>query len=632
MDLLSPIKDHHSERRLFISRVALSATLGFVLLGLVIARLVQLQVYDYELFAEQSLGNRYRIEAVPPTRGLIFDRRGRVLAENLPAYQLELIPEQVDDLDDTLQRLAALELIAAEDIPRFKDLSKSGPRFKPVSLNLRLTDEEIANFAIQRPRFPGVDFQPRLIRHYPHGEAIAHAVGYIAALSKSDLQRLDRSQYAGTAHTGKTGVENSYESNLHGDVGHNNVVTNALGRRVPAESSGFLDALPTNESPAPGDDVYLSLDLDLQLLATKALEGRRGAVVAIDPWTGEILALVSAPTFDPNLFAVGMTTSQYSTLQNDLERPLFNRAVRGAYPPGSTIKPMLAIAALETGATNLTRTTLCRGYFVLPGTTHRYRDWKPEGHGEVDLHTAISQSCDVYFYEISVDLGIDDMHDYLDLFGLGHASGIDIGGEHNGLVPSRDWKRNAFRDPADQRWFHGETVIASIGQGYMLATPLQLANAIATVATRGVRYQPRIVAATENTLSGERILNTPQRLDDVTLDDVTNWDTVIDAMHEVMHGLRGTARAAGLNAKYEMAGKSGTSQVFSLSQDEEYDEEIIDERLRDHALFVAFAPVDNPRIAVAVIVENGSSGSRVAAPIARQIMDEYLGYGSNANQ
>ena len=632
MDLLSSIKDHHSERRLFISRVALTATFGFVLLGIVIARLVQLQVYDYELFAEQSLDNRYRIEAVPPTRGLIYDRRGRVLAENLPAYQLELIPEQVDDLDDTLQRLAALELIAAEDIPRFKDLSQSGPRFKPVSLNSRLTDEEIANFAIQRPRFPGVDFQPRLVRHYPYGEAIAHVVGYIAALSKSDLQRLDRSQYAGTAHTGKTGVEISYESNLHGDVGHNNVVTNALGRRVPAESSGFLDALPTNESPAPGDDIYLSLDLDLQLLATKALEGRRGAVVAIDPWTGEILALVSAPTFDPNLFALGMTTSQFSALQNDLEQPLFNRAIRGAYPPGSTIKPMLAIAALETGATNLTRTTLCRGYFVLPGTTRRYRDWKPAGHGEVDLHTAISQSCDVYFYEIGVDLGIDNMHDYLDRFGLGHASGIDIGGEHNGLVPSREWKRNAFRDPADQRWFHGETVIASIGQGYMLATPLQLANAIATVATRGVRYQPRIVAATENTFSGERILNKSKRLDDIALDDVTNWDNVIHALHEVMHGLRGTARAAGLNAKYEMAGKSGTSQVFSLSQDEEYDEDIIDERLRDHALFVAFAPVDNPRIAVAVVVENGSSGSRVAAPIARQIMDEYLGYGSHANQ
>ena len=632
MDLLSPIKDHHSERRLFITRVAMTATIGSILLGVVIARLVQLQVYDYESFAEKSQGNRYRIEAVPPTRGLIYDRRGRILAENLPAYQLELIPEQVDDLDDTLQRLAALELIAAEDIPRFKDLAQSGPRFKPVSLNLRLTDEEIANFAIQRPRFPGVDFHPRLIRHYPHGEAVAHAVGYISALSKSDLQRLDRSQYAGTAHTGKTGVESSYESNLHGDVGHNNVMTNALGRRVPADSSELLGALPDNESPAPGDDVYLSLDLELQLLATKALEGRRGAVVAIDPWTGEILALVSAPTFDPNQFAVGMTNSQFSALQNDLGQPLFNRAIRGAYPPGSTIKPMLAIAALETGATNLTRKTMCIGYFMLPNTTHRYRDWKPEGHGEVDLHAAISQSCDVYFYEISVDIGIDAMHDYLNMFGLGYVSGVDIGGEHTGLVPSREWKQNEFRDPADQRWFHGETVIASIGQGFMLATPLQLANAVAAIATRGARYQPRLVAATENTLSGDRDVLPPQRLDDIALNDVTNWDTVINAMHEVMHGLHGTARAAALNAQYEMAGKSGTAQVFSLSQEEEYDEEEIDERLRDHALFVSFAPVDNPRIAVAVVIENGSSGSRVAAPIARQIMDEYLGYANHADR
>jgi len=497
---------------------------------------------------------------------------------------------------------------------------------------LRLTDEEIARFAVQRPRFPGVDFHPRLIRNYPNGEAVAHAVGYIAALSKSDLQRLDRSQYAGTAHTGKTGVESSYESDLHGDVGHNNVMTNALGRRVPADSSDLLGALPDNESPAPGDDVYLSLDLDLQIIATKALEGRRGAIVAVDPWTGEILALVSAPTFDPNMFAVGMTTSEFSALQSDPDQPLFNRAIRGAYPPGSTIKPMLAIAALETGATNLTRKTMCVGYFILPNTTHRYRDWKPEGHGEVDLHTAISQSCDVYFYEISVDIGIDNMHDYLGRFGLGRTSGIDVGGEHKGLVPSREWKRNAFRDPADQRWFHGETVIASIGQGYMLATPLQLANAIAAIATRGARYQPRIVAATENTLSGERTLSTVQRLDSVVLEDATNWDTIIQAMREVMHGLQGTARATGLNAEYEMAGKSGTAQVFSLSQEEEYNEEEIDERLRDHALFVSFAPVENPRIAVAVIIENGSSGSRVAAPIARQIMDEYLGYGNHADQ
>lgn len=632
MDLLSPIKDHHSERQLFIGRVALTSTIGILLLGVVIARLVQLQVFNYEDFAAQSQGNLYRIEAVPPIRGLIFDRKGRVLAENLPAYQLELIPEQVDDLDNTLRRLALLGLIEAEDIPRLKDLSESGPRFKPVTLNLRLSDEEIANFAIQRPRFPGVDFRPRLVRHYPYGAAVAHAIGYVGALSKNDLARLDASNYAGTAHTGKTGVEYSFESNLHGDVGYRNIVTNALGRQLPSESADLFESLPPNEIPNPGANVYLSLDLDLQLLATEALQGKRGAIVALDPWSGEILALVSAPSFDPNLFAVGMSTSEFAVLKNDLEQPLFNRAVRGTYPPGSTIKPMLAIAALETGATNLKHTILCRGYFMLPNSTHRYRDWKPEGHGEVDLHTAISQSCDVYFYELSVKIGIDNIHDYLNRFGLGRVSGLDIGGEHQGLVPSREWKRNAFRNPEDQRWYHGETVIASIGQGYMLATPLQLANAVAAVATRGIRYQPHLVAAIEDTLTGERTMISPTRLDDVVLKNEDHWDIVIDAMHEVMQGLRGTARQAGLNAAYEMAGKSGTSQVISISQDEEYDEEKIDERLRDHALFIAFAPLDKPRIAVAVIVENGSSGSRVAAPIARKIMDAYLGFGNNATQ
>jgi penicillin-binding protein 2 len=630
MDLLSPIKDHYSERRLFIGRVALTSTIGILLMGAVVARLVQLQVFDYEMFAEQSQGNRFRIEAVPPTRGLIFDRKGRVLAENLPAYQLELIPEQVDDLGDTLARLAEINLIAAEDIENFRELARSGPRFKPVTLKLRLTDEEIANFAIQRPRFPGVDFQPRLVRHYPNGEAVAHAVGYVGALSKNDLQRLVQSEYTGTAHTGKTGVENSYESDLHGDTGYNNVVTNALGRQVPVDSTDAVDALPSNESPAPGDDIYLSLDLDLQLLATKALQGHRGAVVAVDPRSGEILALVSAPSFDPNMFAVGMTTSEYSGLLNDAAQPLFNRAIRGAYPPGSTIKPMLSIAALEVGATNVTRTTMCIGYFMLPNTTHRYRDWK--NHGEMNLLGAISQSCDVYFYEVSADLGIDNIHKYLDMFGLGDSSGVDISGEHRGLVPSREWKRNAFSEPTDKRWYNGETVIASIGQGYMLATPLQLANAVAAVATRGARYRPRLVAATQNTITGERTMYPAVRLDDIRLEDETHWDAVIFAMREVMHGVRGTARAAAANSEYEMAGKSGTAQVFSVAQEEEYDEDEIEMRLRDHALFVSFAPVDDPQIAVAVIVENGSSGSGVAAPIARQIMDEYLGYGSNAGE
>jgi penicillin-binding protein 2 len=632
VSLLAPIKDHHSERQLFISRVILSSIVSIVLLGIVVARLVQLQVFDYELFAEKSQGNRVRMEAVPPIRGLIFDRKGRAIAENLPAYQLELIPEQVDDIDGTLRRLAVLELIAADDIPRFKELSRSGPRFQPVTLKVRLTEEEIANFAIQRPRFPGVDFQPRLVRYYPDGPAVAHAVGYVGALSSEDLQRLDTSRYAGASQTGKIGIESSFESDLHGDAGYRHLVTNARGRQVPSDSGRLLDALPENEAPTPGANVYLSLDLDLQRIAMRALEGRRGAVVALDPQNGEILALVSAPAYDPNQFALGMSTAEYAELQNDPDRPLFNRAVRGTYPPGSTIKPMLALAALETGATNLTRRTLCRGFFMLPNSTHRYRDWKPEGHGSVDLHDAIAQSCDVYFYEISGDIGIDNMHDYLDRFGLGNPTGIDIRGESKGLVPSREWKRTAFRNPDDQRWYNGETVIASIGQGYMTITPLQLATATAAVATRGVRFKPRLVAAVEDALTGERRLTTPEQLAAVEISSDFYWENVIEAMHDVMQGPRGTARAVGTGAPYQMAGKSGTAQVISIGQDEEYDEEELAERLRDHALFIAFAPLDNPRIAVAVIVENGSSGSGVAAPIARAIMDHHLGYASHGDQ
>ena len=628
--LLSPIKDIHSERRLFLARVILAAVISIVLLGVVVARLVQLQVVDHELFAEKSQGNRVRIEPVPPIRGLVFDRKGRVIAENLPAYQLELIPEQVHDIDDTLNRLAAINLIDFEDIPRFKELSRSGPRFKPVTLKFRLTEEEIANFAIQRPRFPGIDFQPRLVRHYPSGPEVAHAVGYVGALSTEDLKRLDPAAYAGTSHTGKTGVESSFESDLHGDAGYRHLITNARGRQVPSDTSELLDSLPVDQSSAPGSNIYLSIDLDLQRLASKAMDGRRGALVALDPWTGEILALVSTPSFDPNLFAVGMTTSQYRELQDNPDRPLFNRALRGSYPPGSTIKPMLALAALETGATNMTRKSLCRGYYTLPDNPHRYRDWKPEGHGPVDLHDAIEQSCDVYFYEISGEVGIDAMHDYLSRFGLGTPTGVDVLGESSGLVPSREWKRRAFSDRDNQRWYHGETVIASIGQGYMLATPLQLASATATLATRGKRYKPHMVAAVEDGLTGERRIIQPERLPDVEISNDIYWDFVLGAMHDVMQGTRGTARAVGLGAPYEMAGKSGTAQVVSIAQDSEYDDEELEERQRDHALFISFAPFDEPRIAVALIVENGESGSGVAAPIAKSIMDAYLGYGDDA--
>ncbi|MDH3333388.1 MAG: penicillin-binding protein 2 [Gammaproteobacteria bacterium] len=629
--LLSSIKDVHSERRLFLARVILAIVVSLLLMGTVVARLVQLQVVDHELFAEKSQGNRVRIEPVPPIRGLVFDRKGRVIAENLPAYQLELIPEQVDDLDDTLKRLASINLIESEDIQRFKDLSRSGPRFKPVTLEFRLTEEEIANFAIQRPRFPGVDFRPRLVRHYPDGELVAHAVGYVGALNTEDLQRLDPASYAGTSHTGKTGVEGSFESDLHGDAGYRHLIANARGRQVPSDTSELLDSLPVDQVPAPGANVYLTIDLELQRIAAKALEGRRGALVALDPRNGEILALVSAPAFDPNLFAVGMSTSQYRELSDSPDRPLFNRALRGAYPPGSTIKPILALAALETNATNLTRKTICHGYFQLPNDDHRYRDWKPEGHGPVDLHDAIAQSCDVYFYEISGEIGIDNMHDYLSRFGLGTKTGVDVGGESSGLVPSREWKKNNFRDRDNQRWYHGETVIASIGQGYMLATPLQLAAAAGALATRGERYRPHMVAAVEDALTGERRIMQPERLADVEIGNDFYWENVIGAMHDVMQGPRGTARAVGTGAPYEMAGKSGTAQVVSIAQDEEYDDAELEERQRDHALFIAFAPLDDPRIAVALIVENGESGSGLAAPIAKAIMDAYLGFSDDAS-
>lgn len=622
--LLPAIKDHHSERRLFIARVVLASVVAVLLLGLVIARLVQLQVFDHELFAEKSQGNRVRMQARAPNRGLVFDRNGRVIAENLPAYQLELIPEQVEDIDDTLERLAALELINADDIPRIKELSRSGQRFKPVTLKFRLTDEEIATFAIQRPRFPGVDFQPRLVRHYPNGELFSHAVGYVGALSPDDLQRLDAGRYAGTSHTGKTGVEASYEPELHGVPGFSHVITNARGRQVPANTSELLDSLPDDAAPEPGFNLHLSIDMQLQAVAANAMQGRRGAVVALDPWSGEILAMVSAPSFDPNLFAVGMTQEQFAEVNENPDRPLFNRAVLGQYPPGSTIKPMLALAALETGATNLTRRSVCIGYFQLPGHEHRYRDWKPEGHGSVDLHDAIAQSCDVYFYEISTAIGITRMHDYLTRFGLGARTGIDVFGERAGQIPSVEWKQRNFTGD-DRRWYDGETVTASIGQSFMLATPLQLAAAIGAIATRGVRYRPTMVTSVEDPITGEISPIPRERLTDIQISSDFYWDYVIEAMHSVMQGPQGTARAVGTGAPYEMAGKSGTAQIVTIAQDEKYDDAELEERQRDHAWFVAFAPVDNPRIAVAVIVENGESGSSVAAPVARAVMDQYLG-------
>lgn len=610
----APIKDSGAEQRMFLRRVVLAVVVALGLIGLVVGRLVQLQVIEHEHFADLSQGNRIRIEPVPPTRGLIYDRRGFILAENVPTYQLELVPEQVEDVDATLAALVGEGLLAEEDLPRIDALLGTNQRFTPIPLRYRLKEEELAQFAIARPRFPGVDIRARLIRHYPFDSAAVHAVGYVSGLNKEELERLEEpATYAGTTQIGKTGIEQRYEELLHGDVGHRQVIANARGRT--------LGQIP-GEPPRPGANIHVSLDIGLQLIAEEAMAGRRGAVVALDPRSGEVLALASTPGYNPNSFAAGLKPAEFRALSTHPDQPLFNRAVRGRYPPGSTIKPMLGFAALEESVADLDHNLRCPGHFSLPGSSHRYRDWKT--HGLVNLHDAITESCDVYFYEMSTRLGIDTMHEYLTRFGLGSRTGIDIPGETAGVVPSRQWKREKFSSRANQVWFPGETVIASIGQGYMLTTPLQLAVATAAVATRGERRRPHLAVGWEDPLDGEFHAFEYQPPPPVGAHDALHWEVVINAMRDVLQGESGTARAVGMNAPYSMAGKSGTAQVFTVGQDEEYDEDEIDERLRDHALFIAFAPVEDPRIAVSVIVENGSSGSRVAAPIARAVMDKWL--------
>ncbi len=622
-------KDPWREQRLFFGRLIAAAVVIVLLTGVLVARLVQLQVLNHPHFAGLSQDNRIRIEPVPPTRGLIYDRHGQILAENLPAYQLELIPEQVDDMRATLSALAELDLIAPGEIDRILALARRQRRFEPVTLNFRMDDEQVATFAVRRQHFPGVDIRARLRRHYPFGAATAHTVGYVGGLSARDLERLERANYAGTSQVGKTGVEFAYESLLHGQVGYRQVVVNARGRvlqrlETPAERPATVDGRRTSRLPVPGQDVVLGLDIHLQLAAIEALAGRRGAVVVLDTRDGDVLAMASTPGFDPNLFSTGISQTDYQALLSDPDNPLFDRALRGIYPPGSTIKPQMALALLHHRVVGPGERLFCPGHFRLPGSSHRFRDWRREGHGNVDLIEAMAQSCDVYFYAHGSTLGIDRMHEFLSAVGLGERTGIDIQGERPGLVPSREWKRAAFRRREDQAWFPGETVIAAIGQGYMNATMLQLAHSTAVLARRGVRIQPRLAIASADPLTGE-LINLPSvELSQVVLEDERHWDLIRDSMIAVTRGARGTARLQLRGTSYLVAGKTGTAQVFSVGQDEEYDEDEIDERLRDHALFVAFAPAEAPEISIAVIVENGGSGSSVAAPVARAVMDRYF--------
>jgi penicillin-binding protein 2 len=614
------IKDVWREQQIFVQRSIIAGVLIAVMTAALIARLAWLQISRNEYYTELSQGNRVRIEPLPAARGIVYDRNGMILAENRPAYQLELVREEVPDLEDTLERLVAIGLIAADELDSTRRTIRSRRAFDSVPVRLRLSEEEIARFAVRRFEFPGVDIRTRLARYYPQGEIAVHALGHVGAISEKDLERIDRAQYSGTATIGKLGIELAYEHELHGRNGTREILVNARGRSV--EKQGSLTPQLKTVSAEPGTDLVLSLDFEVQKVAEQAVWDQRAAIVAIDPQNGDVIALASRPGFDPNLFARGLTGPEFKALNENIDRPLFNRALRGTYPPGSTIKPLVALAGLTYGVATPATTRFCRGWFSLPGSRHRFRDWKPRGHGTLAMVGAIAQSCDVYFYTLADEIGPTRLAEFLAHFGLGAPTGIDVGGEKSGILPSPEWKRKAYRRPQDQVWFPGETVIFGIGQGFMLTTPVQLAHMTAIIGSRGKNYQPRLVTALRDPVTGTQTPIPPKLVENLTVAKPEDWQVAIDGMIAVTHG--GTASRSAAGAPYVIAGKTGTAQVFTVAQNEKYNEKTINERLRDHAWFVAFAPAEDPKIAVAVLVENGRSGSGTAAPIARKVIDAYL--------
>jgi penicillin-binding protein 2 len=606
------LKDSNYEYRLISRRIYFAGALMFLLGILIIARIFFLQVVMHDHFTTLSQHNRIKIRPIAPIRGLIFSRDGVLLANNRPSFRLEIIPEQVTDINHTIDELNGLIDIDETDIDRFTAQSRNKYRFISVPLKFNLNDDEVAKLSVNRHRYPGVEVVAGLNRYYPLAEKLAHVSGYVGMIDEDDLLNIDSSNYKGTSHIGKLGVEQAYEDLLHGTVGYRQVEVNSSGRVIRR-----LD----RAAPVSGKNIYLTLDVSLHNLAVDALKDKRGAIVAIDPRDGGILALVSSPGYDPNPFVNGIDSKSYKELLASKDTPLLNRAIQGKYPPGSTIKPFFALGALDYGLRNLADETWCRGWYSLSNSTHKYRDWKKEGHGHTSLVSAIAESCDVYFYSLAHDMGIDRAHDLLNKFEFGKRTNIDIVGEVEGLNPSREWKRRSYGQP----WYPGETLIIGIGQGSSLITPIHLAVATATIANRGKLMTPHLFASARDSISNEIVdLYEPGDVRIVDIQDANHWQQIIDSMAEVMHGQRGTARRSAAGATYNMAGKTGTAQIIGIAQDEEYDEDLVPEELRDHALFIGFAPVDNPQIALAIIVENGDSGSSGAAPIARILFDHVL--------
>jgi len=605
------LKDHFQETQIFNHRVLVAGLIMFFLLIILLSRMVYLQITNQQHYSTLSEKNRVSIRPIAPTRGLIFDRNGILLAQNLPSFTLVIIPEHVDDLNKTLDDLSQLITISKEDLRRFHKSRRKKRRFEGVPLRFRLNEEEVAKVSVHQYKLPGVIIKAQLSRHYPQGKLAAHAVGYVSRINEAELRKLNASNYSATTHIGKVGIERAYENILHGKVGFQHVETNAQGRVLRV-----LD----RTLPVSGKNLYLNLDSKVQAIAEQSLKENNGALVAINPRNGAVLAMVSMPVYDPNLFVHGISSKDYRVLSTSPEQPLFNRALRGQYPPGSTIKPFIGLAGLELKELQSHNEIDCPGWYMLKNDERRYRDWKKHGHQETDLRKAITESCDVFFYDLALTLGIDNMSSYLAHFGLGQKTGIDLLGELSGLNPSREWKRRNRNLP----WFPGETLITGIGQGFMLTTPLQLAHATAAISMMGERFEPHMLYGIQDEQNSPVSKTKPEPLKAVPISDKQNWQTVINAMKNVVHGLRGTARGIKHNLKYTLAGKTGTAQVFGIAQDAEYKKEEIAKKLQDHALFIGFAPYDNPRIAVALIVENGGHGGSAAAPIVRKVMDQYL--------
>ncbi|MGB0495644.1 MAG: penicillin-binding protein 2 [Kangiellaceae bacterium] len=606
-------KDHRQEREILVTRTVFAFIVVVSLFLLLLGRSWFLQVIEHDNYQTRSNENRISVQRVAPNRGLIFDRNGVLLAENKSVYSIQVIPEQVKDIDELLKKILALKLIKKTHIKQFKSKMRGVRRFKSVQLKTRLTEQEVAIFAANGHTLKGARIEAQLVRHYPYANLLAHTLGFVGRINERELSQIDTANYRATRFIGKVGLEKYYEDILHGKIGSRTVEIDVQGRVIgePLESN----------PPTPGLDIKLSLDIKLQQAASVAMEQYRGAVVAINPQNGDLLALVSTPTYDPNSFVRGISTKEYAKLTSSKAQPLFNRALRGLYSPGSTIKPMLAWVGLENKIINKNTTISDPGYWIMPTKEQRIiRDWKPTGHGShVDVSKAIIQSCDPYFYDLAYKMGIDLISSQMTKFGFGVSTGIDMGEELTGIMPSREWKRKA----RNQSWFPGDTVNVGIGQGFWNATPLQLANSISTLATGGSRFNLRLKTATKinEQWSEQSPVSFSNRID---FGDGKNLNIVRKAMAKVTQFPWGTAKTAFDGAIYQSAGKTGTVQLFSIGQDEEYDENEIDEKFHDNAVYVGYAPLNNPEIAIAVVVENGGHGGESAAPIARAVLDTYF--------